>query len=430
MKNKIQNWLQNSGEVYFTLYSTFFAFAVYFCMYAYRKPFTAGKFSGTVEVPLLGSVDYKILLIIAQVLGYTFSKFYGVKFISETSYATRGRKIIEFILMAHVTLLLFAITPAPYNIFFMFLNGIPLGMIWGLVFGFLEGRKTTEFMGAGLSASFIVSSGVVKTVGKILLNNNISEIWMPFVAGLLFIPVFFISIYFLNLLPPPSRADEALKTKRLPMTKQERHSFFMKYVVGLVPLIFLYMVLTAYRDFRDNFAREIWDALGYSGNPEIFSLSELPIGFGVLIILGALVFVKDVKKIFNLMFTIMISGAVLILGTTLLYQATIISPLVWMISIGLGLYFIYVPFGCILFDNLMALLGFVGTAGFMIYVSDAFGYLGSIFLMFYKNFGQAKLPWLEFFIGFSYITGVICLTLLTFAYFYFRKNMKTGTTLA
>ena len=58
---------------------------------------------------------------------------------------------------------------APYNIGLMFLNGLPLGMIWGLIFGFLEGRRTTEFLGSILCASFIVSSGVVKAVGAWLL---------------------------------------------------------------------------------------------------------------------------------------------------------------------------------------------------------------------------------------------------------------------
>ena len=35
-----------------------------------------------------------------------------------------------------------------------------------------------------------------------------------------------------------------------------------------------YVLLTAFRDFRDNFAAEIWTALGYGGEAGIFTASE------------------------------------------------------------------------------------------------------------------------------------------------------------
>ncbi len=74
------------------------------------------------------------------------------------------------IFLSWLALVLFALIPAPWNVFTMFLNGLPLGMIWGLVFGFMEGRRTSEVLGAILCASFIVSSGAVKSVGKLLMR--------------------------------------------------------------------------------------------------------------------------------------------------------------------------------------------------------------------------------------------------------------------
>ena len=69
----------------------------------------------------------------------------------------------------------------------MLLNGLPLGMIWGLVFSYLEGRRQTELLGAGLSVSFIFSSGVVKSVGKVLMQDfGVTQMWMPFLTGLIF----------------------------------------------------------------------------------------------------------------------------------------------------------------------------------------------------------------------------------------------------
>src|SRR5262245_26315209 len=55
------------------------AFGTYFCMYGFRKPFTAASFAG---VKLWG-LDYKVVLVTAQVFGYTVSKFIGIKAVSE-----------------------------------------------------------------------------------------------------------------------------------------------------------------------------------------------------------------------------------------------------------------------------------------------------------------------------------------------------------
>ncbi len=62
-----------------TLKAAFAAFGVYFCMYGFRKPFTVASFE---ELSYFG-IDYKVLIIIAQVMGYFISKFLGIKFISE-----------------------------------------------------------------------------------------------------------------------------------------------------------------------------------------------------------------------------------------------------------------------------------------------------------------------------------------------------------
>lgn len=126
-----------------TLKAAFAAFGVYFCMYGFRKPFTVASFEG---LSYFG-VDYKILIIIAQAVGYFISKFIGIKFISELKPAKRRSCLFSFIAVAELSLLGFAAVPAPYNILFMFLNGIPLGMIWGIVFSYIEGRKTTEIIG-------------------------------------------------------------------------------------------------------------------------------------------------------------------------------------------------------------------------------------------------------------------------------------------
>lgn len=421
----IQTRLQEASSVTFALYSMVFSFSTYFCMYAFRKPFSVAVFEGETPFLFFPPIQNKILYLTAQIAGYTLSKFLGIKFVSESTKQKRLPFMMKLILLSHVGLFLFAILPKNYKYLGLFMNGLPLGMIWGLVFAYLEGRKLSVLLGVGLSVSFIVSSGVMKTIGKTVLVLGVSEAWMPFLVGLFFIPIFFISAYGLDLLPPPTPEEEKIRTKRLPMTKSERQRFFALYAPALVVLTLVYMFLTSYRDFRDNFAREIWDGLGFGENPSIFSMTEIPIAMGVLIILGLLVFIKNKRTSFVIMNLLLLTGCFLMGISTWCFEKNIISAVPWMMLSGTGLFLSYVPLGCIFYDDLIAITGFCGTAGFMIYFSDAFGYLGSILLMVFKNFGFPITNWINFFIRFSYLTALIGFLGFLFSAFYlFRPNKQ------
>ena len=90
---------------------------------------------------------------------------------------------------------------------------------WGLVFSYLEVLRTSELLGAGLRATFIVASGMVRSVGKsLIVYFDVPEFWMPVTTGLIFTPLLFVSVYALSLLPEPDAADEAARQKRQPMT--------------------------------------------------------------------------------------------------------------------------------------------------------------------------------------------------------------------
>lgn len=422
----LHRWLTRASPAAFTAYATLAAFATYFCMYGFRKAFAVGTYAGHLDVPGLGALDLKSAFVIAQVLGYAASKFLGIKIVSELSPARRAGAILILIGASELALLLFAIIPSPWSALALVLNGLPLGMIWGLVFGFLEGRKVSDLLGTGLCVSFIVSSGFVKTVGKWVMATGVSEAWMPFVVGLMFYPPLVLFVALLAQIPPPTAEDEALRTKRLPMDAASRRAFFTAYAPGLVALVGLYVLLTAYRDFRDNFAREIWDALGFAGAPEILTTAELPVALGALVAVAAIVFVKDNRKALLVLHGLMLAGAVLIGASTLLFDAGLIGPVAWMVSVGLGLYVGYVPFNSVLFDRLIAAVGSVATAGFLIYVADAFGYLGSVALLLTKSFAKPELSWLEFFRGMSYVTAAVTAVLYVVSAVYFARRTRAA----
>ncbi|MDN4013419.1 DUF5690 family protein [Chryseobacterium gambrini] len=402
-----------------TLKAAFAAFGVYFCMYGFRKPFTVASFEG---LSYFG-IDYKVLIIIAQVMGYFISKFLGIKFISELKPENRIFYLFIFIVVAELALLGFAVIPAPYNILCMFINGIPLGMIWGIVFSYIEGRKTTEIIGLFLCSSFVVSSGFTKSAGKFLMDTfSVSEFWMPFSAGLLFIIPLLIFGLMLEKLPQPTEEDILLKNKREPLHKAERKKIIQQFLVPMVCITLLYVSLTVLRDFRDNFNREIWDNLHIRFSSSVFTLTEIPIAVMVLLILGFMVKIKNNRKAFAWYHYLLFGGILTVGFSTFLFESTVISPFLWMVLSGFGMYLCYIPFNGIYFDRMIAAFNIKGNVGFLIYLVDSFGYLGSVLILLYKNFGSPQTSWLNFYIRLNYIIVAIVLISSFIALVAFRRK--------
>ncbi len=425
MTERLRRLLERANPILFTTVAGLAGFAAYFSMYAFRKPFSAASF---VHVPGWHfALDYKIALVLAQVMGYALSKMIGIKIISELAPARRASAIIVLILLAGAALLLFAVIPAPWNVAAMFLNGLPLGMIWGLVFGFMEGRRTSEVLGAILCASFIVSSGAVKSVGTLLMSTwHVDPWWMPAATGALFLPVLFVSVFVLSALPPPNALDEAARVRRAPMGAAERGRFLREYGTGVALLVVSYVLTTALRDFRDNFAPELWAALGVEHAAALLTASELPVAVLALTVLGVIIVVKDNARALLVIHGVVAAGLVLLGVSTLLYQAHWLSPIAWMILSGAGLYMAYVPFNAMLFDRLIAVSGTVGTAGFLIYIADASGYVGSCSLLIWRNFGLVELNWLQVFMASAYGTSILGTLLVVFSGVFFLRKARAS----
>lgn len=390
-------------------------------MYAFRKPFTAAGFDGL----KFWGIDYKIWLVIAQTLGYTISKFAGIRFIAEMKNEKRATGIIKLIAIAWIALLFFAITPPPYNIIFLLLNGIPLGVIYGLVFSYLEGRKTTELLGAVLATSFIFASGFTQSIGKfVMLEWNVNQWWMPWVTGFIFFGPLIFFTWLLDKTPAPSLADISLRTRRQPMSKKARRDFIKTFFPGLVMLIIAYVLLTIIRDYRSNFAADIWKELGYGKDASVFTRSELPASLIVLLLMSLLMLIRKNMHALLINHIVIITGFLLALGCTFLYLNQQLSPFWWMTLTGVGLYMGYVPFNCMLFDRLIASFKYVSNAGFIIYVADSFGYLGSDVVLLMKNFMHLDISWTNFFIRMVFIASIVGLVLVFLSAFYFRKKHK------
>jgi hypothetical protein len=209
------------------------------------------------------------------------------------------------------------------------------------------------------------------------------------------------------------------------MNASERKKFIITFWPGIILFVLTYMLLTTFRDFRDNFSAEVWKTLGYGNSPEIFTTTEIPVSIAVLLIIGSIMLIKDNKLALMINHLIILVGVVLIGWSTFLFQHHLINPPLWMMLIGLGLYLGYVPFNCTLFDRLIAAFQYIGTVGFIMYVADSFGYLGSIGVLFFKEFGLAKLSWLDFFISAGYIIAAFGAILISGSMLYFHLKHTT-----
>ncbi len=402
-QSNFKQWLAKTPLLSVCLMS-FSAFMIYSCMYGFRKPYTVATYT---NVFFLG-ISYKVCLVIAQVIGYMISKFIGIRFISAMQPAKRAYFIVLFIGLAWLSLLGFAIIPAPYNIICMFLNGLPLGMVFGLVFGFLEGRKTTEIMGAFLATSFIFASGLAKSVGKwLLLQCHITDWWMPFTAGAFFVLPMLLSVWLIQQTPAPSQDDIAHRTERKPMTPQERSAFIKTFGLAITPVVIAYVVFTIVRDFCEDFANELWAETGFQNNASIFAKTSTNVSLIVLAIIGGFFLIKNNYKAFVTAHYIVIFGVLLSASVTLLYASNSISPVTWMLLATTGMYLAYIPYNCLYFERMLSTYKIRANVGFVMYIADAFGYLGTVVVLLVKEFVTIKYSWVSFFSGLFYTASIV-----------------------
>lgn len=388
-----------------TAYAAGIAFCTYFCMYAFRKPFDVVTFTG---IKFAGTAfDLKTVCVISQIIGYMLSKYMGTKVCSEVPGHRRAYLLVCLILVAECGLLLFAVLPANVKPLAMVLNGLPLGMVWGLCVRYLEGRRASEVMVMGMSCSYIIAGAMTRDIGQELVMRRwgAPEAWMPAATGALFFLPFVLAVFMLNMLPPPSARDVAARSARATMDGKLRRAFLAHFGIGFGMLLAAYFFLTAFRDFRDHYQKELLVLLGLGEVRAIFTQTEKWAAFGVIVALAGLNLISGHKWALRAVYGVIVGGFALVGIATALYQTEVISGYWWMALIGVGLYLAYVPFGAILFERMMAAGRFAGTAVFAIQLADAIGYTGSVLVQICRDLLFGDFDRLQFFVPFAYVVS-------------------------
>ncbi len=394
------------------------AFGTYASMYGFRKPFTAATYDGT---PWGESL--KVWLITAQVLGYTLSKIIGIKVIAEMNPERRAIVLLGLIGAAQLALVAFGFTPAPYAAVWMFCNGLALGMVFGLVLGFLEGRRLTEFFVAGLCASFILADGVTKSVGATLLQAGVSDFWMPAAAGMVFLLPLVFFVWMLRRIPPPDPEDLVARSERKPMTRPERIAMLKRHGFSLAGILLMYLLITVLRSVRADFAPEIWTSLGFGERPAVFTRSEFWVGLVVVFINGAIFLVRDNRRAFFASLWICAGGLIMALAAVAAWHGEMIGGFGFMVLLGVGMYLPYVAVHTTIFERLIALTRESGNIGFLMYLADAIGYLGYCGVMLIRSVMDTDEDFLPFFISLSTAILLLSLALMTLSMIIYARRL-------
>ena len=384
------------------------AFVIYYCMYAFRKPFGAATWEGTFFGTQIGT---KTSLAVSQIIGYALAKLIGTRICSGVKYDQILPVLLGCILFAMASL--FALPyVGEYMFVAMFFNGLALGMVWGFVMRPLEGRKMTEMLIAGLCVSFIIASGDVKSTGKWLMGTEAFDVgfegnqaWMPFLTSMMYFPFLVMGTLVLFQLPRPTASDRDLRHERRSMVATDRTNFISHHLPMLIPLALVYFLLTAYRDFRDTFQAEVFEILGVAED-NAFSTTERYVAFGVVSVLSIFVFIRSSKMALVVFHLVVAAGLLLCGGATLALKTGMLSGYWWMVLAGLGAYMCYIAFHCIVFERMVAYTRAPGNAVFAMMVFDFIGYVAAILFMLIADFFE-EANQLEVLVYFTWILTTV-----------------------
>lgn len=393
----------------------------YSLVYALRKPYTAASFEG---LTFMGS-DYKVAVTTIQILGYVIAKFFGIKIISELKKENRFRFFVGSAILAELALVGFGLLEAPYNVAAMFVNGLSLGCMWGVIFSFIEGRKVTDILASLLGVSMVFSSGVAKSFGLFAMNKmQIDQFWMPAVIGGFALPLLVFMGYMLKRLPQPTAEDIALRNERVVLDGKGRVALFRKYAPILTLLFIGNFMLLVLRDIKEDFLVNILDMSNQSS--WLFARIDTIVTLIILGIFALFAFFRSNIRALLWLMTLVIAGCLTMTYVSFHYETLDLKPVTWLFIQSLSLYIAYLTFQTIFFDRFIACFRIKGNVGFFIALIDFIGYLGTVTLLSTKEFLNIELEWFALFNHIAGFVGATCSILFIVASILIHRKYMQG----
>lgn len=393
----------------------------YSLVYTLRKPYTAASFEG---LTFMGS-DYKVAVTTIQILGYVIAKFFGIKIISELKKENRFRFFVGSAILTELALVGFGLLEAPYNVAAMFVNGLSLGCMWGVIFSFIEGRKVTDILASLLGVSMVFSSGVAKSFGLFAMNEmQIDQFWMPAVIGGFALPLLVFMGYMLKRLPQPTAEDIALRNERVVLDGKGRVALFRKYAPILTLLFIGNFMLLVLRDIKEDFLVNILDMSNQSS--WLFARIDTIVTLIILGIFALFAFFRSNIRALLWLMTLVIAGCLTMTYVSFHYETLNLKAVTWLFIQSLSLYIAYLTFQTIFFDRFIACFRIKGNVGFFIALIDFIGYLGTVTLLSAKEFLNIELEWFALFNHIAGFVGATCSILFIVASILIHRKYMQG----
>ena len=315
----------------------------------------------------------------------------------------------------------------PYNIVALYFNGLSLGCMWGVIFSFLEGRRTTDILASIMGVSMALSSGVAKSLGLYALNQlHVSEFWMPALIGAAAFPLLCFTGWMMTRFPKPTEADIASRSERVTLNGHQRWALFRRFMPLLILLFGANLLLTVQRDIKEDFIVCIIDVDTISS--WAFAQIDSIATFVLLAVFALLATTYNHLKVLCMLLMLSTVG----MGTLAFLGATegneTIPTTIWLFLQSLCLDIAYLSFQTIFFERFIACFKIKGNVGFFIITIDFVGYLGTLGLLLFKEFCASHIDWTSFYNHMSLYIGVACCFafIASLVYMIHVRNRKQG----
>jgi hypothetical protein len=360
------------------------AFSFYTSLYFIKTSLFAARWDGQ----LWRGIELKTALALSQSLGYLVGKLPAAILVPTLDLPQLPRAALVVLWSSGALTVCAGLAPGTLGVPCSALAAVFLASGWSLVVRFTEGRARTDAIVSVVSISWISASGLVKSVGALLMQIGLSEGLMVVACTLGGTAAATAAAIAMGAQPRPSAADEVLRGKRqrIVSIRADGARLLSRHGVGIGLTTLAYALCGTLRVFRDLFLPELFAELGADGRPEAFVFSEAALALLVSAAVGCFSRVADNWRALNAILALAIAGMCLVSVATLAWRARVLGGLAWVSCVGAGVLIAYMPVGCLLYDRLLGASGEQLTTTLLVIVSDAAATAGASALLLYKQF--------------------------------------------
>lgn len=160
-------------------------------------------------------ISPKELLVLAFTLGFALGKIPAILFVSNLPPWKRLKFLLTTVSIAYVLIVgFFSITPTLVQAILVLLGAIPLSSMFGVLTQYLEGRRATEELSAGLSIVLLLGGAVSRCLASSVFGLLKEWDYVPLIIASAYMPICLVSLVVLDTTPPPTKVDVTQRQER------------------------------------------------------------------------------------------------------------------------------------------------------------------------------------------------------------------------